>query len=422
MEIYMENLKTLIIDNQERLREINIIKRDIVFDISTVLDLRKIITIYGPRRAGKTCFMIQVMKELNLNPEETVFIDFSEIVLTDFSVEDFQLLYTAYCELYPDKTPWFFFDEIQEVNSFEKGLKYLLNRGCRIFITGSSVKLFSKDIASILRGKTLMVKVPTLNFKEYLKFRDIDIPEGISLKKRGKLIHELETFLYWGGFPEIVLSHNSETKRNLIKSYIDIMLFRDIIEKYSIKNSYLVELFFVRLIKSFTKEISMNKCYNDFRSSGLKISKETLFQYLKYFEDSQYIHLIENRTGGATSLKKVFLEDNGLYTPIYSFSPDKGKLLENLLLKDLCRMEKQPFFLRFHGKETDFIVDNTAIQVSHTLTDDNSDRELKGLKNALKLDYIQDGLLIVINDNRKIKKNVSLPDNCRIIHYLEYIL
>lgn len=413
----MNNIKKLILDNQSRISKLTLIKRDIEIDTSVVQNLNKVMTISGPRRAGKTFFMVQIIKELKLDFEDIVFIDFSEILFSDFTAKDFPMLYSSYLELFPNRTPWFFLDEIQEIESFEKGVKYLQNRGLKVFITGSSAKLFSQDIASILRGKTYTIKVPTLNFNEYLRFIGVNNAKKLTTKHSAKLKNHLNDFLKTGGFPEIVLTKNAETKRNLIKSYIDIMLFRDIIERHSIKNSNVVELVFKKLISSFTKEISINKWFNEFKSSGIKVSKQTLFEYVKHFEDTQFVRLLANRNGGATSLKKSFLVDNGLHSILFSLSQNLGKLFENLVLNDLIREGKELYFLKEKGVEIDFVFDDKAIQVCHTLTDSNIEREVEGLKYAMKQNYIKEGILLFIFDERINKMDYTLPDNCNFFEY-----
>lgn len=413
----MNNIKKLILDNQSRISKMSLIKRDIDIDTSVVQNLNKVVTISGPRRAGKTFFMVQIIKKLKLDFEDIVFIDFSEILFLDFAAKDFPMLYSSYLELFPNRTPWFFLDEIQEIESFEKGIKYLQNRGLKVFITGSSAKLFSQDIASILRGKTYTIKVPTLNFKEYLRFIGEDNMKALTTINSAKLKNYLNDFLKTGGFPEIVLTQNLETKRNLIKSYIDIMLFRDIIERHSIKNTNVVELVFKKLIGSFTKEISINKWFNEFKSSGIKVSKQTLFEYVKHFEDTQFVRLLANRNGGATSMKKAFLVDNGIHSILFSLSQNFGKLFENLILNDLIRKGKELYFIKDKGVETDFVFNDKAVQVCHTLTDSNIKREVEGLTLAMKQSYIKKGILLYVFDERISTIDYTMPNNCDFLEY-----
>lgn len=414
------SLKTLIKDSQERAAGITVIRRETSFDPTVISRLGKIVTITGPRRAGKTSFMVQIMRTLGLTQDEIVFFDFSDILLSGFTARDFPSLLDAYFELYPDKKPWFFFDEIQEVEDYEKGLKSLLNRDCRIVITGSSAKLFSQDLASALRGKTLPVRIAPLDFREYLRFRNLSLENATSSRERGLLMREFDRFLHFGGFPEVVLTESPETRRMLVKSYVEIMLFRDVVERNHLNNSHLAEKVFYKLLSSFTREISISKWFNDFKSEGMKVSKETLFQYLKYFEETQFITLMQNRAGGPTSQKKVFLADNGLFSPLRSFSPDSGRLLENQVFRDLQATGEPIQFLKQPKGETDFLCKDYAMQVCYQLTNENMPREVAGMSAALSYPGIKKVSLVYVEDARTSAKARMLPPKSEAVQYFDF--
>ena len=310
----------------------------------------------------------------------------------------------------------FFFDEIQVIPGFEKGLKYLLNRGYPIFISGSSAQLSAHELASVLRGKALEIPLLPLNFKEFLLFKGHTIKRHYSTKERGALYQHLGDFLQWGGFPEVVLSEKEITKRNLIKSYIDSMLFRDIVERQNLANTFLVDKLFYKLAASFTKQISVNKWYNDFKSEGLKISKDTLYQYLKYFEETRYIYLLENACGGRTSLKKVYLVDNGIYQCARGFSPDYGKLFENQIFRDCLLTGHSVAFLGKDDCKTDFLVKEQAIQACYSLNDKNFEREIKGALYALKRKHIKRGIIAVASDERYERRAQDMA-GVSVFHY-----
>jgi len=415
------DLKTIILDGQDRVAGYKVIERDIDVDVAAIRSLNKVIAITGPRRAGKTSFMVQLIRKLGISQTEAAFLDFSEIVLFDFTAADFPALYQAYCELYPSSNPWFFLDEIQEVEDFEKGLHYLLNAGAKVFISGSSAKLSSMDLASTLRGKALPIHVYSLNFKEFLRFKKMSVAKHIPSKEMGKRRALFTEFLYWGGFPELVLTESTEMKRALLKSYTDLMLFRDIIERHELKKFHLVEMVYGKLLRSFTKQVSISKWYNDLKSSGQQVSKDTIFQYIGYFEDSQFFSLLENRAGGVTSLKKIYLTDNGLYAPLGSRSPDTGRLFENQIHRDLLREGSPCYFLQKNDNEIDFITGETGYQVCHTLNDDNFDREMKGVCFALNESYIKKVILLYMNDERRLKKSCDIPKRCEMIDYFDKI-
>ena len=380
-----ENIKRIILDNQEAIKSRKYIPRELKLPFQDLQKLQKVTAVIGPRRAGKTYFLKQISDQLSLQQAEIVFLDFSEIVLADFCPADFEVLYVAYLELFPDYTPVFLFDEIQEVKGYEAGLKYLLNRDLKIFITGSSSRMIVEELSTALRGKVVYYTLLPLSFSEFLIFNNYEKPLGnvLSTKDEVKITLMLKDYLYWGGFPEVALCSNTELKRNLIASYIDSMILRDIIERHSVKNIHLINLLFWKLVKAYTKEISINKWYNDFKSMGLKVSKDTLYLYLKYFEDTFFFHFISNYRKGVTGSQKVYLVDNGIYNHVKGFREDYGKNLENQVFIDLLREgENDISFIRTPDQETDFYTANRSVQVCYSLSDNNLKREIRGLKPA----------------------------------------
>ncbi len=390
-----ETLKRAILDGQEIFSSRQVVPREHSLKWREFERLEKVIAVVGPRRAGKTFFLFQVMNELGLDRRNVVFLDFSEIPLQDFSVEHFELLYQAYLELFPNHTPCFFFDEIQELATFEMGLKFLLNRGLKIFVTGSSSRVFLRNLASVLRGKTLSTTVLPLTFREFLRFKEKAVQAPDSRRGLAEMHNLLQEYLLWGGFPEVVLVDSPDMKLNLIRSYIDSMLFRDVVERHHIKNATLVESVFLRLLKSFTKEFSVHRWYNDYKSMGLKVSKDTLYQYLGYFEEAQFVYLAENMLGGSTSQKKIYLVDNGLYLRVRGFDKDWGKLLENRIFNDLQRGHDRVCFVKGSGWDLDFVSGSKAFQVSYELNNQSLPREAEGAVRGLELPAVRESLVIV---------------------------
>lgn len=405
-----ESIKRIILDNQEILISRGFIPRELQLPYSDMRKLQKIFAVIGPRRSGKTYFLRQIYDELEISRNQVVFLDFSEIVLADFKTEDFTLLLSAFIELYPEDEPVFFFDEIQEVGNYEAGLKYLLNRNNLIFITGSSSKMMIDDLSSSLRGKVLNYFLLPLSFKEYLMFKESEIPvrETLSTRQAAQLYLLQQDYLNWGGFPEVVLSDNDDLKSNLLASYIDTMLLRDIIERYSVKNVHLVNLLFWKITRSFTKEISINKWYNDFKSMGLRVSNDTLYLYLNYFEDTFFFFFINSYKKGPTSRKKAYLVDNGIYNHARGLENDYGKNLENQVFIDLKRRnEAEVHYFKDSGCETDFITENLVLQVCYKLADENRHREVDGLKSAMS---VRPGIPAVIVSVEENEISSSIPE------------
>lgn len=373
-----KELKESILEGRETFFSQRPLKRDITFDKGLVQDLHKIICISGVRRSGKSMYLRQIFDSMGYDKEDIVFLDFSESSLADFKSADFELLPLAFLELFPSRRPVFFLDEIQEVADYERGLRYLQNKGYPIYITGSSAYLFSRDIASRVRGKSFELNIYPLSFPEFLRFKQFEVKQAYTLPEKAKLSGLVEEYLRWGGFPEVVLMESTETKKHLLKGYLDTMLLRDVIEKNNIQNIPLMEQILSRAIRSFTKNISVHKWYNDFRSMGLKASKDTLYLYLGYLMETGFILSIGEYGKGGRRGRKLYLIDNGLYEVRRTGGPDFGKLLENgVFLKFLFEGSEISYY-QDGAAELDFITGKQIVQVCHTLTDENIRREIAG--------------------------------------------
>ena len=376
-----ERIKDLILDSREQLGKRRFVQRDIHLDYQFLVDTGKIAAIVGPRRSGKSVLLLQVQKETKTPPEQCVWIDFSEIPWSDFGPEDWETLWRASLELGAGDHPLFLLDEIQECPDFEAGLKYLQNRRARIFVTGSNAEVFSEGLATTIRGKVLPYDLFPLSFVEFLRFKGVSYPENLSTREKAERSTLMDEYLSWGGFPEVVLADREDLKRNLIDSYWDVMLFRDVIERHRLKNFALVEKILRKILLSFTKEGSINRWYNDLKSQGFKTGKDSLYEYLGYFEKALFVHTIPNAAAGA-GIRKVYLVDNGLYQKAKD-RPDRGKLWENLCFVDLLRSGKRPRFWKTQEGEIDFVTDDELIQVTTELTSENRAREEQPFKAAL---------------------------------------
>lgn len=407
-------LKTIIRDFHQRG-----IPKSIRRDISIPLNSNKIVTIIGARRAGKTFTLFQLMQGIK-DLTDILYINFEDERL-DFTQESLGQIMEAYFELYPKKKEqniYIFFDEIQEVKGWEKFVRRLYDTITRkIFLTGSTAKMLSKEIATSLRGRAISYAVYPLSFREYLRFKSI--PEDlISTKGKAAVMHELESYLAKGGFPETVRMENGIYQKT-ITSYFDVMLYRDVIERYSIRAPEHARELLKQLISQSAREFSIHKIYNDFRSKGAKISKDSMYEYLDHFEDAFIILPIKNYAESIRkqTLRKSYSIDNGLARMLsLTLSRDYGRLLETLVLLELKRRGKEVFYFK-NGAECDFIIKerNTikeAIQVCYDINGSNKERELKGLKNAMKRFNLKKGLVIAF-DQEGQEGNIKIVSAAR---------
>lgn len=362
------------------------------------LDSTKIVTLVGVRRCGKTSILYNMINTLSQNMKKTkmLFLNFEDERL-DFQVEELDIILESFRELYPEQALdecYFFFDEIQNIEGWEKFVRRVYDTVSQhIFITGSNSKLLSSEIATSLRGRTLSYEVLPLSFSEYLSFRDIKVDLYAS-KSLAYIKHEQAVFLKDGGFPETLFLDKQYVNQTL-QEYFNVLLYRDLSERYNITNTVALKFFLKRIIASTTKQISINKIYNELKSSGIKIGKNSLYDFLEYVENiylalplSRYDKSLANKELGE---KKIYSIDIGLNNAItFKFSDDEGKALENAVFLELRRRKADIYYYRDGSSECDFIVyeDNAikeAIQVTHDMSElDTKSRELKGLTHACK--------------------------------------
>lgn len=407
-------LKTIIADFHERELP-QLIQRS----INIPLNSNKIITLIGPRRAGKTYMLYQLMSKIK-EKTNILYVNFEDERLR-FKPDELQLIIDAYFELYPEKREeemYIFFDEIQEVDEWQSFVRRIYDTITKnIFLTGSSAKLLSKEIATSLRGRAINYEIFPLSFKEYLDFKGVDININ-STKGRAKAMSLLEEYLEKGGFPETVFMEEEVYKKTM-QSYFDVMLYRDIVERYSITKHLAVKELLRQLLSHTGKEFSINKCYNDFKSRGIEISKDSLYNFVDYFEDAFIILPIENYSA-KQGLRKSYAIDTGLARSVsFSLSKDIGRLMETAVRIELRRRGKQVFYFK-NGTECDFIIKeerkiNEAIQVCYSINKENETREINGLRNAMRTFGLKKGLLLTMNQEEK-------RDEIEIRPFLDWLL
>ena len=195
--------KKSILDWQDVIKEVSLFERNIYFNYE-ILKINKIISFVWARRSGKTFFMYQILKNLikkwELKYEQIVFIDFSEILEKNI---DFSDLLTIYYSLYADLTPFFVFDEIQEINNFREWIIYLFNKWYKIFLSGSNSKLLSTELSTNFRWRVYENIIYPLSFFEFCEINKFEIKNDYSSKKAWQLNNIFLNYLEYWAFPEM---------------------------------------------------------------------------------------------------------------------------------------------------------------------------------------------------------------------------
>jgi predicted AAA+ superfamily ATPase len=328
------------------------------------IHLEKILVVTGMRRVGKSSLLLNSIRQLReqIPIKQIIYINFEDERLT-LSADSLDALLQAYRELYPDidlSRCYFFFDEIQEIDGWEKFVRRLDDSVSKhIFITGSNAKLLSSDIATALRGRSIRYELFPLSFPEYLAFRDIAI-DSISSQGRAKVQSAFHQYVQTGGFPELALIDDKDIHTKIIQEYYDVMIFRDIVERYQESNLPALKYFLKRLIESVGSPISISKIHNEMKSLGYRVAKNTLHDY---YDIAEAVYLVVNASKYDPSLvrqtmadKKAYIIDNAFLTQLtYRYSQDLGKLLENMIAVELRRRQLLVQFIK-GAKECDFVL------------------------------------------------------------------
>ncbi|ASJ12941.1 ATP-binding protein [Thermococcus thioreducens] len=346
------------------------------------------LAIIGPRRVGKTYLMRQIIEKLRSEgiPEENIaYVNLEDPRLVGTSLEDLMVLLEVLREMGGEKLH-LFLDEVQVVDGWERFVRYLLDTGNRVFVSGSSSKLLSKEIATQLRGRSIAVHVFPFSFGEFLRARGFAPKRYLSSAKKAELRRLLLEYLEWGGYPEVVL--NPHLRIEILKGILDLTIYRDIVERWEVRNLSALRLLLKILARS--SHLTLTKAYSTMKSLGVSIGKGTLADYLEYLSDAFILHRLPPYVRSYKKAEllgfKPYLVDNGLLR--ITGVKDKGRLLENLVMVELLRRGFEPgedlFYVPGDGWEVDFLAGDELIQVSYEIHTLNRERELKALLNATK--------------------------------------
>ena len=410
----MKNILKTIITNFHNGKLKDSYKRNIELPLNSGI----IISVIGVRRSGKTFLMYETIKKILQNKipiNNILYINFEDERI-NIKKEQLDLILEAYQELYPNLNLaecYFFFDEIQNIDGWEKFIRRIFDTICtNIFITGSNSKLLSLEIATELRGRTISYTLYPLNFSEFLNFNNAD-SEYYGTKQKINILLHCKNYLIYGGFPELIKLDNS-LKIKKLQDYFNSIIYKDLIDRYNISNPTILKFFIKKILVQVTKPLSVNKIYKDLKSLGYKISNNLLYEYLEYIQTTFTAILINkfdySEIKQLKSEKKAYAIDTGILTAIdYSFSNNYGKLFENMIGLEILKSGKELMYFK-NNLECDFIIKDrnilTPVQVSYTVQNsETKQRELKGLILACEYLNLKKGTIITFEEEEYLKVN-----------------
>jgi predicted AAA+ superfamily ATPase len=376
----------------------------------------EIIAVAGPRRAGKTCYMYQLIQDLlaqgNWSREDILFVDFEDYRLTDFTASDTDALLTAFQQVAGKAPTFLFFDEIQQLPGWSRVLRTLHNQNrYRIVVTGSNADLLEREMVTELRGRCRNILMMPFSFPEFLRFHGIPDDERTLLTPaRGRVLKAFEQYLKEGGFPEVVKKETVLEKRELLQTYYRTIFYRDILERYNIKAKTLLEAVMRYSLNTFSDLFSISMFEKELKRQQLPGSKQTISNYLGYLQEVFFLTAHDKFSYSPRQRimnpKKIYLLDTGFSLLSTDFSENRGKLLENTVAVEMFRRRAECFYYKGR-RECDFIVKegtnpNMAIQVCWELTPKNEPREFRGLREAMNSFAIKEGFILTNDEEREL--------------------
>ena len=393
-------LKSVMLDNQKEVQRYEVFKRDFHFE-----DFGNYVLI-GIRRAGKSFLIYQRIQQLlteGVGWDSMLYINFEDERLDGLQVSELNLIIEAHLEMY-GKRPILFLDEIQNIEGWEKFARRLADEKYKVYITGSNAKMLSSEIATTLGGRFLIQNVYPFSFREYLKANSITVEPVWYFKNRTEIVRAFSAYFYFGGLPELELIEEIE-KRQWLSSLFNKIFFGDLITRYSIRNDLAMKVLIRKLAESVKQPSSFNRLSNIVSSTGVKVTTDTVIDYLEFLQATWLIFSIENYASKLVekvSNQKYYFIDNGLLN-LFLIDPVTS-LLENLVAVSLKKKYEDELYFYHQNIEVDFYIPTKklAVQVSYSLKEEATrKREITALLKIAKIMDV-DKLLIITYDEEEI--------------------
>ncbi len=360
----------------------------------------KALALVGMRRAGKTFLCFQLIRELladGVPKERILYLNFEDDRLYGFGLGDCQAILDVFYGAGPEKKSQhchFFFDEIQNVPHWERFVRRVLDtEQASVHVTGSSARLLSAEIATGMRGRSLDREVFPFSFEEFLRAEGLSYDVANPGAKTRLLLHKkAQEYLRNGGFPEVRL-HEAARHREILQSYVDAVVLRDVVERHQVANVEALRTLVHRVLRNPTAKLSVNKFYLDMKSRGLRVGKDDLYAFLHHLSEAYLVFPVpvwsRSEKKRQVNPKKIYVIDNGIVDAWSTGqTSDRGALLENLVFLSLRRRGLDVgYYETQRGREVDFAFRDgkrtVLLQVAWSLEDaETKARELRALAEA----------------------------------------
>lgn len=393
----LETLKSILLDSQEATLETGVPRRLHVEPVP-----RKAAVCIGVRRSGKSTYLFQVIKRLldgGVSRQNILYLNFFDDRLHSLNRGNLGLVAEAYYSLYPEKkgteTVHCFFDEVQAAQGWEPFVDRLMRtEKCQVYLTGSSARMLSKEIATQMRGRALSWEIFPFSFREFLDWKGLTVDGALSTKRRLQVQKAFGEFWETGGFPEVAgLSRALRIK--IHQEYFHTILFRDLVERHDVPHPRAVTDLARRLVDNAASLYTVNSLTRYLQSLGHKAPKAAVSEYLEWFEDAYFLFTVRlfdaSLARSNANPKKVYSVDHAMIASVASgILVNTGHLLENLVFAALRRTHREIYYYRTRtGREVDFVVPvkgrpRLLVQACESLSDPPArKREVQALVEAM---------------------------------------
>ena len=369
----------------------------------------------GIRRCGKSYMLNLLVDELKNNfsvkEENIILINFESskhrLIRNNVDLEN----YVQEISKNLEGKIYLLFDEIQEVESWEKSINsFMIDFDCDIYITGSNSKLLSGELATYLTGRYIEIKIYPFSFKEFFEYK-LETNEDEKFIDRDALFND---YLNYGGMPfTLQLDDEEDVYQYLVDTYNSI-LYRDLLKRYPINNPDLIERLLEYIMSNTGNVLSANNITNYLKHENVTSTNKTISNYLRYLENSSLIHKVRQENIKTKKLlsinEKYYVTDQGFIKAIMGINDNNyGHILENVVFMELLRCGYDVTVGRSNTQEVDFIARKNKtqiyVQVSYYMnTEKTIEREFKILENIKdnypkyivtmdKIDYSRNGII-----------------------------
>lgn len=367
--------------------------------VNQFLETNQVLTITGPRRAGKSFLMRQAAQVLTRNgvgKENILIANFEDPRFTELNTKLLEQLYETYLEFLSPKGPvYVFLDEVQEIDGWERWVRYMHElKKAKLVVSGSNAKLLSRELGTLLTGRHLDVTVFPLSFREFLAFNGVSVTDRLDLlNKRVEIQGLLRKYLEFGAFPEVSLS---QQKQAILLSYFEDLVTKDLLRRFRVRKPQELKV----LVKSYLSNVATLTTFHSMAKS-LELSPGTVEKFSSYLEQVYLVFFLKRFSFKVREQeknpRKVYAIDTGLSNTVgFRFSENIGRLTENVVFLHLKRQQalnpdsELHYWKDLRHREVDFVIKEGTkvkqlIQVCWNVDDARTrDRELRSLVKGME--------------------------------------